>query len=51
MFRHYLIIAFRNLMRNKFQSLFTIVGLSVAFFCFGFFAYFVHAYATWDEYY
>ena len=51
MFRHYLIIAFRNLMRNKFQSLFTIVGLAVAFFCFGFFAYFVHAYATWDEYY
>ena len=51
MFRHYLIIAFRNLMRNKFQSLFTIVGLAVAFFCFGICAYFVHGWLTMDEYY
>ena len=51
MFHHYLIIAFRNLMRNKFQSLFTIVGLAVAFFCFGICAYFVHGWLTMDEYY
>ena len=51
MFHHYLIIAFRNLMRNKVQSLFTIVGLSVAFFCFGICAYFVHGLLTMDEYY
>lgn len=51
MFHHYLIIAFRNLLRNKFQSLFTIVGLSVAFFCFGICAYFVHGWLTIDDYY
>ncbi|MBQ7239155.1 MAG: hypothetical protein IJS20_10225 [Bacteroidales bacterium] len=49
MFHHYLIIAFRNLMRNKFQSLFTIVGLAVAFFCFGICAYFVRGLATMDQ--
>jgi len=51
MFKHYLTIAFRNLLRNKFQTAFSIVGLSVAFFCFGFCAYFIHGYATMDTYY
>ncbi|MCQ2204274.1 MAG: FtsX-like permease family protein [Bacteroidales bacterium] len=43
MVKHYITLAFRNLLRNKFQSIFSIVGLAVAFFCFGLFAYFVHA--------
>ena len=49
MLKHYIILAFRNLQRNKFQSLFSIVGLAVAFFCFGLFAYFVHALTSPDE--
>ena len=51
MLKYYLLLAFRNLMHNKFQSLFSIVGLAVAFYCFGFFAYFVHGYVSYDEYY
>ena len=49
MFKYYITLAFRNLQRNKFQSLFSIVGLAVAFFCFGLFAYFVHALTSPDE--
>ena len=49
MLKHYITLAFRNLQRNKFQSLFSIVGLAVAFFCFGLFAYFVHALTSPDE--
>ena len=49
MIKHYITLAFRNLQRNKFQSLFSIVGLAVAFFCFGLFAYFVHALTSPDE--
>ena len=49
MIKHYITLAFRNLLRNKFQSLFSILGLAVAFFCFGLFAYFVHALTTPDE--
>ena len=49
MFYHYLTIAFRNLLRNKFQSLFSIVGLAVAFFCFGICAYLVRGLATMDQ--
>jgi len=49
MLKHYITLAFRNLQRNKFQSLFSIAGLAVAFFCFGLFAYFVHALTSTDE--
>ena len=49
MLKHYITLAFRNLQRNKFQSLLSIVGLAVAFFCFGLFAYFVHALTSPDE--
>ncbi len=49
MLKYYITLAFRNLQRNKFQSLFSIVGLAVAFFCFGLFAYFVHALTSPDE--
>ncbi len=51
MIKHYLSITFRNLLRNKFQSVLSIVGLAVAFFCFGFCAYFVHGFLTMDQYY
>ena len=51
MFKHYLIIAFRNLMRNKFQTIFSIVGLAVAFFVFGFCMYFVYGFLSMDKYY
>ena len=51
MIKHYITIAFRNLQRNKFQSLFSIVGLAVAFFCFGICMYFVHGLADIDTYY
>ena len=49
MLKHYITLAFRNLQHNKFQSLFSIAGLAVAFFCFGLFAYFVHALTSSDE--
>ncbi len=49
MFKQYITLAFRNLQCNKLQSLFSIVGLAVAFFCFGLFAYFVHALTSPDE--
>lgn len=51
MIKHYLSITFRNLLRNKFQTLFTIVGLAVAFFCFGICMYFVHGLSNMDTYY
>ena len=51
MVKHYLTLAFRNLLRNKFQSLFSIVGLAVAFFCFGICMYFVHGFSNMDTYY
>ena len=51
MLRHYLSVAIQNLMRNKFQSLFSIVGLAVAFFCFGICMYFVHGLSDMDTYY
>lgn len=51
MFRHYLKIAFRNLWNGGFHTIFTIVGLAVAFFCFGICAYFVHGLLTIDNYY
>lgn len=51
MFRHYLTITLRNLLRNKFQTLFSIVGLAVGFFCFGICAYFVHGWLSMDKYY
>ena len=51
MIKHYITIAFRNLQRNKFQSLFSIVGLAVAFFCFGICMYFVHGLSNMDTYY
>lgn len=51
MIKHYITLAFRNLQRNKFQSLFSIVGLAVAFFCFGICMYFVHGLSNMDTYY
>ena len=51
MIKHYITLAFRNLQRNKFQSLFSIVGLAVAFFCFGICMYFVHGMSNMDTYY
>lgn len=51
MFKHYITLAFRNLQRNKLQSLFSIVGLAVAFFCFGICMYFVHGWIEMDQYY
>ncbi|MDO4496607.1 MAG: ABC transporter permease [Bacteroidales bacterium] len=51
MFKHYLTIAVRNLLHNKFQTLFSIVGLAVAFFCFGFCSYFVYGLLSIDTYY
>lgn len=51
MFKHYITIAFRNLMRNKFQTIFSIVGLAVAFFVFGFCMYFVYGLLSFDAYY
>jgi len=48
---NYLQIAVRNLLHNKFQTILSIVGLSVAFFCFGFCAYFIHGFAAMDTYY
>ena len=51
MILHYLSISIRNLTRNKFQSLFSIVGLAVAFFCFGICMYFVHGLSNMDTYY
>ena len=51
MFKHYITLAFRNLLRNKFQSVFSIVGLAVAFFCFGICMYFVHGLSNMDTYY
>lgn len=49
MFIHYLTLAFRNLHRHKFQTLFTVVGLGVAMFCFGICLYFVRGYMTIDH--
>ena len=51
MIKHYITLAFRNLQRNKFQSLLSIVGLAVAFFCFGICMYFVHGLSNMDTYY
>lgn len=51
MFKHYLKTTFRNLWNGGFQTVFTIVGLAVAFFCFGICAYFVHGLLTVDNYY
>lgn len=51
MFKHYITLAFRNLSRNKFQSAFSIIGLAVAFFCFGICMYFVHGLLSMDTYY
>ena len=51
MFKHYLKTTFRNLWNGGFQTVFTIVGLAVAFFCFGICAYFVHGFLTIDNYY
>jgi len=51
MFKHYLSIAMRNLLHNKFQTLFTIMGLAVAFFCFVICAYFVRGFMSMDKYY
>ena len=45
----YLTIAFRTLLRHKFQTLFTVVGLAVAMFCFGICLYFVRGYLTIDH--
>lgn len=38
-------------MRNKFQTIFSIVGLAVAFFVFGFCMYFVYGFLSMDKYY
>ena len=51
MFKHYITLAFRNLLCNKFQSLLSIVGLAVAFLCFGICMYFVHGLSNMDNYY
>ncbi|RHJ79585.1 ABC transporter permease [Parabacteroides sp. AM08-6] len=39
MFKHYLTIAYRNLLRYKFQSAISIIGLSIGFACFAFCSY------------
>ncbi|MDO4496605.1 MAG: ABC transporter permease [Bacteroidales bacterium] len=51
MFKHYFSTAVRNLLRNKFQTLFSIVGLAVAFFCFGICTYFIYGFLSMDTYY
>lgn len=52
MFKHYLTLAWRNICRQKIQSLLSIVGLAVALFCFGIFSYLVYSFLftdTWFE--
>ena len=51
MIKHYLTLAFRNLTRNKFQTVFAVVGLAVAFFCFGICMYVANCFLTIDTYY
>ena len=48
---HNLLLAIRLLLKNRFQTLLTIVGLSVAIFCFGICTYFVYGYLAMDQYY
>lgn len=52
MFKYYLTLAWRNICRQKIQSLLSIVGLAVALFCFGIFSYLVYSFLftdTWFE--
>ena len=52
MLKHYLTLAWRNICRQKIQSLLSIVGLAVALFCFGIFSYLVYSFLftdTWFE--
>jgi len=51
MIKNYIFLALRNLIRNKFQTAFSILGLAVAFFCFGICMYFVHGFLSMDSYY
>lgn len=49
---HYFTLAWRNICRQKIQSLLSIVGLAVALFCFGIFSYLVYSFLftdTWFE--
>ena len=51
MFLHYLTLAWRNICRQKIQSLLSIVGLAVALFCFGIFSYLVYSFLFVDTWY
>lgn len=51
MFLHYLTLAWRNICRQKIQSLLSIVGLAVALFCFSIFAYLVYSLVFVDTWY
>lgn len=51
MLLHYLTLAWRNICRQKIQSLLSIVGLAVALFCFSIFAYLVYSLVFVDTWY
>ena len=49
MLKHYLTIAIRNLLKNKHQSLISIVGLAVGVTCFAFCSYALRVSLNWDK--
>ena len=51
MFKYYLTLAWRNICRQKIQSLLSIVGLAVALSCFSIFAYLVYSLVFVDTWY
>lgn len=51
MVKYYLTLAWRNICRQKIQSLLSIVGLAVALFCFSIFAYLVYSLVFVDTWY
>lgn len=50
MFKHYLKIGFRNLIKYKLQSIISIAGLSVGFVCFCLSAFWIHHELTYDNF-
>ena len=50
MIKHYLKVAFRNLMKYKTQSLVSIIGLAVGFTCFALSALWIRYEMTYDDF-
>ena len=50
MIRHYLKIAFRNLIKYKTQTIISIIGLSVGFTCFALSTFWIHYEMTYDAF-